>query len=67
LAQSFGIDTNDIRGLEMELADADKLIFPYFLFVNTDNKILSIYIPYEANNEADKKMLLLMLKQLNEQ
>ncbi|MBR4266794.1 MAG: hypothetical protein IKQ46_12140 [Bacteroidales bacterium] len=65
LIESYNIDTNKIRSLEMEIATADCLMYPYFLFVNKENKILSIYIPFEANNENDQRMISLMLDEYN--
>ena len=65
LVDSYSIDTSIIRGLEAEISDADWLMFPYFLFVNKENKILSIYIPFEANNENDQRMIALKLDGYN--
>ena len=66
LSRSFNIDTNQIRGLEMELADAERLAFPYFLFVDGTNSIKAIYIPFESNGESDQYMLSVMLDELND-
>lgn len=65
LSRSFIIDTCLIRGTEIELSDADRLLFPYFLFVSSNDAIQAVYIPFENNDEADQSMLALILDKLN--
>lgn len=65
LSLTYNIDQTTLYGTVSKLSDADFLLFPYFLFVDKDNTINSIYIPFEANDDSDKEMLKLMLDMLN--